>query len=251
MRTELCAKARQLGSVGEAVAAESQLCQRQTQASFTLTEAAASGSATAYATAVATAEAVAVKAEVMTAAAASLASRRAQAADTLSNAADISTWSEFDSARNQAVFLGNVISEAEATMQQRRDAASTALSDAVTFCIDDSLINANAAVKETSHRAQQDGQVESGLDTLCTICCGADFGGSQLLASNRIAPGTSCHRITEGKAAGGLFLPASNDQGPSVQFNQRALSAITNALHAVRDEASNTGESTAIARRSC
>lgn len=168
---ELCTKARQLGLLGEAVAAEQSLAERKGQASHALAASAAAGSAASYEATVTTAQTAAVDASTLTAAAATFAMRCSEAAGVLSIAAEKSSWSDFASARKLALFLGLHFQKDEVVIQQRRDAAAKAVSETVGFCLESWTVQSaqpqsQLSITESGHRAKHD----SSLDLLCAVC---------------------------------------------------------------------------------
>lgn len=127
----MCIQARRLGLLGEAVAAEQVLSQRQALASQQLTDTAAHSSATSYTAAVATAQTAAVPAAVISQAAQVFTARSRDMAAALAAAAADGSWVAFIKHREAAALLEVALKDAEAQMQSRRDAASTAVSAAL------------------------------------------------------------------------------------------------------------------------
>ena len=166
---DLCLRARQLGLLGEAVAAEQLLAERQSQASHTLTAAADTGSAADYTTAVAVAQAAAVQAAIIASAAAAMTTRCKAAAEQVMGAARDGCWREFALVRQQAIFLGQCFQEAETLIQNRRAAAARTVSEAVTLCLNHcslDSVKSELTVAELAWSAQDD----SSLDMPCAAC---------------------------------------------------------------------------------
>lgn len=132
---ELCTHARQLGLVGEAVAAEQVLAERKGKARQQLGHAAAHSSAEDYKSALATAQAAAVEAAVLSQGAEVYTVRCRDAVAALAAAAAQECWAVFDSSRRAALELDQDCASAEAQMQARRDAASAAVSSALQACL--------------------------------------------------------------------------------------------------------------------
>ena len=166
---DLCLRARQLGLLGEAVAAEQLLAERQSQASHILTAAANTGSAEDYTTALAVAQAAAVQAAIIASAAAAMTTRCKAAAERLMRAARNGSWREFALVRQQAIFLGLCVQEAETLIQDRRAAAAKTVSEAVTACLHHCTLDSTKSeltVAELARSAQDD----SSLDMPCAAC---------------------------------------------------------------------------------
>ncbi|DBA74610.1 TPA: hypothetical protein ACH3X2_009475 [Trebouxia sp. C0005] len=163
---DLCLRARQLGLLGEAVAAEQLLA---AQASHILTAAADTGSEEDYTTAVAVAQAAAVQAAIIASAAAAMTTRCKAAAERLMRAARDGSWREFALVRQQAIFLGLCVQDAETLIQDRRAAAAKTVSEAVTACLHHCTLDSTKSeltVAELARSAQDD----SSLDMPCAAC---------------------------------------------------------------------------------
>ena len=182
---EMCIQARRLGLLGEAVAAEQILSQRQVQASQHLKYAAAHGSAAEYSTAMAAAQAAAVPAAVISQAEAAFAARCTDAAAKLVAAATHGSWAAFDASRRKAAQLEQVVTEAKAQMQSRRNAASTAVSAALKTLLDGLNLDNLSASGTVS---QQHGRAQSSMH--CTGCS-SSFESQQAQSAPSSAP--ACH----------------------------------------------------------
>lgn len=226
---DLCLRARQLGLLGEAVAAEQLLAERQFQASHTLTAAADTGSAADYATAVAVAQAAAVQAAIMASAAAAMTTRCKEAAEWLMSAARDGSWREFALVRQQAVFLGLCVQEAETLIQNRRTAAARIVSEAVTVCLHHCTLDSvksELTVAELARSAQDD----SSLDMPCAACTNFPMKQHQPAETTSVQP-QSIKLVRQ--TVHDLFQGAGASQVDSNPYDsQQALALITQALHA-------------------
>lgn len=230
--TGLCTKARQLGLLGEAIAAEQLLAERQTQASHNLTAAASCGSAPDYTTAAATGQEVEVEAATLATAAATMADRCTAAAALLMAAARTGGWTEFASARKQAAFLGLSVLKAEMVLQSRRDAAAKAVSEAVAFCVDSwTLDSAESETKDTEPCAACD----FSLDMPCAACTDFRFQSQQQQQRQPTDMGQvqSLSRQHLSQPVPHLFLTGSGRQCSSLCECERVIALIAKALQAV------------------
>lgn len=223
MCAEVCSRARQLGLSGEAAAAEQTLAERKEQASLRLIAAAATGSAAAYQAAMATAEATAVEAAVLAKAAASFTARCTEATKALSTAARTGSWTEFASARDEAVFLQQEVQLAEAAMSQRRNTASTAVAAAVDCCMEGlSLEQAWLLMSERVHADRQTTTQSTLLP--CAECSG-------LTASSHIGRGPAGDHPPQGPVTPtGLFQASVDSRDGHIQC---LIIAITQAISTV------------------
>ncbi|DBA92608.1 hypothetical protein WJX77_001792 [Trebouxia sp. C0004] len=235
---DLSLSARQLGLLGEAVAAEQLLAERQSQASHTLTAAADTGSAADYATAVAVAQAAAVQAAIMTSAAAAMTTRCRAAAEWVTSAARDGSWREFASVRQQAIFLGLCIQEAETLIQNRRAAAARTVSEAVTACLNHCTlesIKSELTAAGLAHSAQDD----SSLDMPCAACTNCPMKQHHPAATTAVQPPVQSNKLVR-QTVHNLFLRAGASQVDSslydtqqaLALNAQALTLITRALQA-------------------
>ena len=229
---DLFVKARRLGLLGESVAAEQLLTERRDRASRALTASAATASAADYAAAVVTAQAVAVKAAVSTAAAAAFEMRCTEAADVLMTTAKAGGWTDFAVTREQAVFLGLQVLEAETVMQQRRDAATAALSGAVDQCIESWTGHSDTQTELSRSELAQHAEAGSALDMSCTVC--TDIRLEQQPAPDRSSILCQSAEHTCYSSWASLFQSATTVQQNSVlRHSQRVLLLIAQALQAV------------------
>ncbi len=233
---DLCLRARQLGLLGEAVAAEQLLAERQSQASHTLTAAADSGSAADYATAVAAAQAAAVQAAVIALAAAAMTTRCNAAAERVMSAARDGSWREFALVRQQAAFLGLCVQEAETLIQNRRAAAAKTVSEAVTACLNcctlDSL-KSELRVTKLARSAQDD----SSLDVPCAAC--TNFPTKQHHPAETTSAQPQSIKLVR-QTVDNLFQGVGASQVDSSLYDgQQALALIAQALQAADANADN------------
>lgn len=188
---ELCIQARQLGLLGEAVAAEQILSERQAQASQRLTDAAAHGSAVGYTAAVATAQAAAVQALVMSQAADVFTKRCRDAAAALATAAAEGSWLVFEASRETAAALGQALTEAETQMQVRRAGASEAISSALQLVLSELQLE---AWHSTGVMVKQQGRPQSAMH--CTDCSSSLPQMQAACAVHGVSPAPYAGRVT-------------------------------------------------------
>lgn len=247
---DLCLRARQLGLLGEAVAAEQLLAERQSQASHTLTAAADTGSAEDYATAVAAAQAAAVQAAIMASAAAAMTTRCKAAAERVMSAARDGCWREFALVRQQAIFLGLCVQEAETLIQNRRAAAAKAVSEAVTACLNRCTLDSvksELTVAELTQSAQDD----SSLDTPCAAYTKLSVKQHQPAETTSAQP-QSIKLVRQ--TVDNLFLGVGTSQVDSSLYDgQQAVALITQALQAAdvnldNEESTRSGSAQSLER---
>ena len=233
---DLCLLARQLGLLGEAVAAEQLLAERQSQASHTLTAAADTGSAADYTTAVAVAQAAAVQAAIMASAAAAMTTRCNAAAERVMSAARDGSWREFASVRQQASFLGLCVQEAETLIQNRRAAAAKTLSEAVTVCLNRCILDSVKSELRVTEPAQSV-QDDTSLDMPCAACTNLSMKQHQPAETTGVQP----HPIKlVRQTVDNLFLGVGTSLVDSSLYDSRqALALIAQALQAADEGADN------------
>ena len=233
---DLCLRARQLALLGEAVAAEQLLAERQSQASHTLTAAADTGSAADYTTAVAVAQAAAVQSAIIASAAAAMTTRCKAAAERVMSAARDGSWREFALVRQQAIFLGLHVQEAETLIQNRRAAAAKTVSEAVTVCLNHCTLDSvksELTVAELARSAQDD----SSLDMPCAACTNFPMKQHQPAETTAVQPQPI--KLVR-QTVDNLFQGAGASLVDSSLYDsQQALALITQALQAADVNADN------------
>lgn len=233
---DLCLRARQLGLLGEAVAAEQLLAERQSQASHTLTAAAGTGSAADYTTAVAAAQAAAVQAAIIASAAAAMTTRCKAAAERVMSAARDGSWREFALVRQQAIFLELCVQEAETLIQTRRAMAAKTVSEAVTVCLNRCTLDSvksKLTVAELTRSAKDD----SSLDMPCAACTNFPVKQHQPAETTAVQP-QSIKLVRQ--RVDNLFLGVGTSQVDSSLYDsQQALALIAQALQAADVNADN------------